>query len=798
MYNDLRFAARMLLKNPGFTAVAVLTLALGIGVNTAIFSVVDSVLLKPLPYERPGQLVQLWEAPSPGKRNSASPGAFLDWREHGTTFESLSLRQNTAMNLTGVGEPERLSGLAMSASGLQILRARPLLGRTFAPDEDQPGKDKVVVLSHGLWQRRFGGETDIVGRTIQLNDQSYTVIGVLPPRFLPWDKAEFVIPSAIDSDDSNQRGAHWLQVIGRLKAGVTVDQGKAEMNALAARLKPLYPAFKKDWGVTVVSMHEQITGDIKPTLLILLGAVGCVLLIACTNVANLLLAKASARQKEMAIRAALGASRGRVIRQLLVESMLLSLIGALLGLLLALWCVGVIGNLASVNLPRAHEVGLDLRVLGFAVLVSLFAGVAFGLIPAVQASRPDLNETLKEGGRGSQGGARNRIRSGLIVSEVALALVLLVGAGLLLNSFFRLYNVSPGFNTQNALTMQISLPGNKYPDAKRRTAFFERVLERIESLPGVEAAGVMGTMPINGSPDIFFAVSGRPGQPENGYSTDFDFCSPNYFRAMGIPLLKGRSFDQRDRVGSSRVVIISEALAREYFPNEEPLGKRIHLDVSTGKIDEGWEIVGVVGDVRMRGLGEMIKPCVYRPQAFSPWGSGRLLIRTVGTPLALTEGVRKAVFEVDPSQPVANVRTVEDVIAASVAQRRFSLMLLSTFAGAALLLAAIGLYGVVAYTVAQRTREIGIRMALGANRGAVVALVLRQGMKLAGIGIVVGIAGALGLTRVLTKLLYGVKPNDPLTFAGVSLVLLCVAVLASWLPARRAGRVDPIVALRTE
>ncbi len=803
MWQDLRFGARMLVKNPSFTLVAALTLALGIGANTAIFSVVNAVLLRPLPYDQPGQLVQLWEDPGSGtRRNMAAPGAFLDWKEHSASFESISVLSSTNLNLTGAGDPERLSGVQMSASGLDILRARPLLGRTFASDEDQPGKDRVVVLTHQLWQRRWGGDAAIIGRTIQLGGQSYTVIGVLPPNFLPWEAAQFVVPYVFSPEDMQKRGVHYLRAIARLKPGVSVEQAHAELNAIAQRLKPLYPASKKDWGVTVVPLHEQITGQIKPTLLLLLGAVALVLLIACANVANLLLAKASMRASEIAIRAALGAGRWRIVRQLLTESVLLSLLGALFGLLLASSGVDALTRLMDVNtgpigplsvgaLPRAQEVSLDLRVLGFTLLVSLVTGLAFGLAPAYQASRLNLNDTLKEGGRGALASARNRLRGGLVVAEVALALMLLVGAGLLLKSFLRLSNVSPGFNPQNALTMQISLSGKKYPDAARRNAFFEQILERIKALPGVEAAGLAATLPVASGPfGGSFKVEGRSGALEGG-EADFDYCTPNYIRALGIPLLKGRFFDERDTARSPRVVIVSEELTRAYFPNEEPLGQRLQID------KESWEVVGVVGDARNHGLTEKVRPRYYMPQPFSQFGSGHLVVRTAGPPLALAENVRKAILAVDAEQPVASVRTLEDVIAAHVAQRRLTLRLIGLFATVALLLAAIGLYGVIAYVVALRTHEIGIRVALGARTHDVLKLVVRQGMTLVGVGLFIGLIGALSLSRFIAGQLHEVSAVDPATFALVSLLLAGVALLACYIPARRAARVDPLVALRS-
>jgi predicted permease len=792
--NDLKFGLRQLLKNPGFTAVAVLTLALGIGANTAIFSVVNTMLLKPLPYEQPGQLVQVFEAPRPGQQNSVSPGVFLDWREQGTSFDGFAAYNSIVLNLAGAGEPERLDGLRMSANGLHVLRARPVLGRIFAPDEDQLGKEKVVVLTHQLWQRRFGGERDVVGRTVLLNDESYTIIGVLPTGFLPFEAQEFIVPLVFRPSWKNQRDNHQLRVIGRLKPGVPIERANAELNAIAQRSKSLYPAWKQNWSATVVSLQEQLVQEIKPALLVLLGAVGLVLLIACTNVANLLLVKASARQKEIAIRTALGATRARIVRQLLTESVLLSVLGAALGLLIAFWSVsGLRHVLGSMSAALAHDVTLDAGVLGFALVVSIITGLAFGLAPALQASRPNLNHALKDAARGSASGG-NRLRNSLVVGEVALALILLVGAGLLLHSFSRLLGVPPGFNPQHALTLQLSLSDQKYPDNRRRVAFYNGVAERVAALPGVEAVGLGRTLPLlGGVPDMFFHIPGRANHRERGYNAIFDFCTSDYFRAMGIPLLRGRFFSTHEVATDARVAIINSAAAREFFPDEDPLGRRIGLQNDT------WEIVGIVGDVRMRGLTRSVAPVLYRPQApGQSWRSASLVVRTGSAPLSLVESVRQAIQEIDPAQPIANVRTLDEVVNASVAERRLTVVLLGSFAAVALLLAAIGLYGVIAYVVTQRTREFGIRFALGARRRDVLQLVLSQGMKLVVIGLVLGVAGAFSLTHLLTKLLYEIKPSDPLTFAGVSALLLFVALLASWLPARRATKVDPMEALRYE
>jgi predicted permease len=793
MVGDCRYALRALRRERGFAAVAILTLALGIGATTSIFSVVNALVLKPLPYEQPGQLVQVFEMQRAGVLNSVSPGVFNDWRTQTTLFEGFAAFRTTDLNLTGKGEPVRLNGLRMSVNGLQLLRARPILGRIFAPDEDEPGKDKVIVLTYQLWQRQFGGARDILGKAISLNGDAVTVIGVLAAGFLPYEQNQFVLPLPFQAGWAEQRGGHFLRAYARLKPSISLEQGRAELVALADRSKPLYPEWKRTWTATIIPLAEQLVTDIKPALLVLLAAVGLVLLIGCGNVANLLLARAAGRAKEIALRAALGASRGRVICQLLAESIILSLLGGLLGLAFAFWSTGALRSvIGGMNFARAHEISLDGAVLLAATAISVLTGIVFGLVPALHASRVELTHALKEGVRGSAGRG-GKLRGGLIVGEVALSLLLLIGAGLLVRSFTRLLEVAPGFDPRQALTVQLSLADTKYPDNTKRAAFYLRVAERVAALPGVTAAGLAGSLPLSGGvSDRFVRVPGWSGDRDPGYDADYDICTPDYFRAMGIPLRRGRFFEPTELTGTRRAAIINETLARICFSNEDPIGRQLIYDNDT------YEIVGVVGDVRMRRLNREIPGMVYRSISGDSWRNATLIVRTAGETRAFAESVRKAILELDPDQPVANVRTLEEVVARSVGDRRMTALLLGLFACAALALAAVGLYGVVAYAVVQRTREIGIRVALGANRQDVVLLMLRKGMILVVVGLGLGLAAAFGLTPLLRNLLYDVKPADPLIFIVVSFVLLLVALIASWLPARRASRVDPMIALRAE
>ena len=795
--NDLKFAFRQLLKNPGFTAGAVLTLALGIGANTAIFSAVNAVMLRPLPFPEPEQLVGVWEEPSKGSRKSVSPGVFKDWKNQSRSFEALSVVSPAELNLTGDGQPERISALQVSANYLDVFRIGPVLGRGFLPTDDQPGQNnKVVILTHGLWQRRFGGNPGVIGRQIHLNLESHTIVGVLPTKPALNPGVELLVPFVLTSEPWHQtRENHLFFAVGRLKPGIAVDQAQSELTTIKQRLNPEYPAFKREWGYLLVPLHDQIVGNTRKTLWVLLGAVGCVLLIACANVANLLLARAAARQKEMAVRSALGASRWRVIRQLIAESVLLSTCGGGLGLALATWAMELFTRLSAATLPRSQEIGLDWRVLSFAVLVSIVTGLIFGLAPALHAARCDVNAGLKEAGRSTMA-SRSRLRSSLIVSEIALSLVLLAGAGLLLRSLFHLLNVPTGFDSRNALVMDVSLPKEKYPRGDDGARFFHEAVARLEGLPGVEAAGMATTLPLTGpNYGTSITVEGidQPQSPEQGIHTRWDFVAGHYFRAMGIPIIRGRALTERDNsTNAPRVAVINEALARKAFGEHEPLGKRIRF------WGQPWEVVGIVGSVRQTGLADPAAERIYLPQAFCFWNGGSLAVRTKVEPASLAQAIRAEILALDSEQPVANIRTLEQVTTDSTAARRLTLLLLGFLASAALLLAALGLYGVMAYTVTQRTSEIGLRMALGARRSDVFKLVVRHGLALTLLGIGLGVAGGLGLTRVIATQLYGVEASDPLTFASISVLILLTALVACGLPARRATKIDPMEALRCE
>jgi putative ABC transport system permease protein len=803
---DLRYGLRTLRKNPGFTAVAVIALALGIGANSAIFSVVNTVLLRPLPYKDPDRLVMVWEDDTRHGYPRDTPAAanYVDWREQNRVFEGMAAIADQSFNLTGEGEPERIAGRRVSANLFPLLGVEPQLGRVFLPEEDQPGSGgRVVVLSHGLWQRRFGADPKIIGKPLNLNGQSFTVVGVMPSNFqFPTREDELWVPIAFGPKEAANRGNHYLEVVARTKPGVTLQQAQVEMNTIASRLQQQYPEKNTDLGAVVVPLHEQVVGNIRPALLVLLGAVGFVLLVACANVANLLLARAAARQKEIALRVALGASRLRLIRQFLTESILLAALGGIVGLLLSFWGVNLLKAFIPENISQAKAITIDAGVMGFTLLVSLLTGLVFGLAPAMQASNFNLNETLKEGGRDSASGRRgNRIRNVLVITEVAVSLVLLIGAGLLINSFLRLRSVDPGFSVNNLLTMKVELPPRKYPDQARRSAFYTELLRRIEALPGVKSAAVTNWIPLVSQGDsIGITIEGRPAPPPGKEAIVVTrVVSPDYFPTMGIQLLRGRQFDERqDRHESPAAAVISETMARRFWPGEDPTGKRISQGTPESP-DDWMTIVGVVKDVRQFGLDAEPKPQMYLLYAqadfFAP---SHLVISTNVEPRSLTATVRSTVWEIDKDQPVSNISTMEDVLSESIARQRFSMLLLVIFAAVALVLAAVGIYGVMSYSVAQRTREIGIRMALGAQRSDVLKLAVGQGLKLVLIGVLIGLAGALILTRVMASLLFGVSATDPITLTSISLMLICVAVLASYIPARRATRVNPLVALRYE
>ena len=809
-WQDLRYGARMLVKSPGFTTIAVLTLALGIGANTSIFSVVNGVLLRPLPYRDPQRLAMVWGTKPQYLVNPINPAEFVDLRDQNQSFEHVAAFQPLSLNITQGGEPEVLGGTRASVNLFTLLGVEAKLGRTFLAEEDRPGTNRVVILSHGLWQRRFGSDPKIIGQTIPLNNEPYTVVGVAPPGFqfprkgdMPaeWlysDTIDFYTPLALTPEQISHRKTA-LAVIARLKPQFSLEQAQAEATGFAERLKRQYPDANRDKGMRVIGLHQHVIGRARLTLLVLQGAVGFVLLIACANVANLLLVRAAARQKEIAIRAALGAGRGRVVRQLLTESLLLAMLSGSLALLASFWSVNLLRKTLPDNLPRADEIGIEGYVFGFLFLISLVAGVLFGLLPALQSSRLNLSDALKEGTRSHGGIGSHRIHNLLVVSEVALALALLIGAGLMLRSFVRLVSVDPGINTQNVLTIDIRLPRSKY-QPPQQTAFFQQLLERLPALPGAQSAGAVYPMPLSGTDEgLGLSIEGLPlADPRQWRAVGPRIVGGDYFKTLQIQVKSGRVFTDSDGRDTPPVVVINEMLAREYWPNQDPIGKRISFDSRDG-LPLWREIIGVVEDVRYLGLDHGLEPEIYIPfiQFGGPWPA-TLVVRANGAPRSLITAIRKEVQAMDKDQPISNIHTLDELLENSVSQPRFNLSSLGIFAGVALALAAVGIYGAMSYLVAQRTHEIGVRMALGAQPRDVLKMVVGQGLRLVLIGLGTGLAGALALTRLLRNLLFGVSATDPLTFAIIAVLLLLVALSACWIPARRATKLDPTIALRSE
>ncbi len=806
LWQDLRYALRTLAKNPAFTSVAIVAIALGIGANTAIFSVVNAVLLRPLPFKNPEQMVMAWEnaAHLGFPKNTPSPPNFLDWQRQNTVFAGMAAMVERNFNLTGVGEPERLDGRRVSANLFDLLGVPALLGRTFVPGDDRPGAN-VVLLSHSLWQRRFGSDPGVIGRTVTLNGESYVVIGVMPrsvhlPGYGNWQDKLWV-PIAFTNEEVTERGNHFLDVIAQMKPGVTLKQAQAEMETIAARLAKQYPRFNTRIGATVTPLHEEIVGDIKPALLILLGAVGFVLLIACANVANLLLARAAVREKEIALRLALGASRSRLTRQFLTESVLLAFLGAGLGLLLALGGVRVLKTFVPSMILQIQAINIDGKVLLFTASIALLTGIVFGLAPAMHALNSNLNDSLKEGGRDSAASRKgNRLRGLLVIGEVAVSFILLIGAGLLINSFLHLRNLDPGFRTDHLLTMKVDLSELKYPDGQRRSVFFDEVLRRVSTLPGVQLVAVAGNLPFTYNGDsMSIAVEGIPDPPPDQWpNVIYRAVGPGYFSTMGIPLIRGRDFTDQDGADSKDVVVIGEKTAQHYWPGQDPVGKRLKPGATTS--DRPWrEVIGVVKDVRQNDFIAQPKMQMYLPYRQMKYlAANALVIRTNVEPMSLATSVRDAIWAVDKDQPVADIDTMDHIVSQAIARQRFSMLLLGIFAAVALVLAAVGIYGVMSYSVAQRTHEIGIRMALGARRADVLQMTIKHSLKLVSVGMMLGFIAAFLLTRVLASLLFGISATDPITFIGISLVLLAVAILASYVPALRSTKVDPMIALRAQ
>lgn len=805
---DIRYGLRMLLAKPSFTIIAVLALALGIGVNSAIFSVVNGVLLKPLGYKEPDQLVRVWEKWGGFEQGSVAYLNFKDWRERNQSFDKMAANRWTGFNLTGGDQPERIAGRQVSSEMLGVLGVAPALGRDFRPDEDRKDANAVAIISNSLWQRRFGGDPAVVDKTLILNDVPYQIVGVLPANFHYFPKVDILVPiEAADERAFRERSWHpGIQVLARLKPGVSLEQARADMTSIAGALGQEYPNSNKEHWVTLKSLYDDTVGNVRSLLWMLLASVSFVLLIACANVANLMLARASARQKEIAIRSALGASRLRIIRLLITESVMLALIGGALGLLTAYWGTSLALKTLPEALPRVDDIKVDTNVLLFTLAASIITGIVFGLAPALQSSNPNLNETLKEGGRSGSSG-RQGLRSALVVAEIAISLILLVGSGLLVRSFIALNHVNAGFDDRNLLTFDISLSKKEFAEAAKIRRFYDQFLQKVAALPGVESAATTDLLPLSGGDsESQFYVSNRPKPSPSELPLAMNyFTTPGYQKAMRIPLLQGRFFEDRDTLSAAPVMVIDENMAKEYFPGENPLGQHISMPVGEKQSLE-FQIIGVLGHVKQENLdtagGSAVGPQMYISMNQIPdeflFPGNTVVVRTSAEPSSYLGAIRNALASVGGNATLSNEKTMEQHRGDLIADRRFTLILVGVFSALALILASIGIYGVISYSVEQRTREIGIRMALGASQRQVLKMVVGGGAKLAVIGIGIGAAGALVLTQFIRSFLYGVSPSDPLTFAGISVVLAGVAILASYIPARRAMKVDPNTALRYE
>ncbi len=812
LLTNFKHGLRVLLKNRGFSAAAIIVLALGIGANTAIFSVVNAVLLRPLPFRDPARLVQVWHVPPaksfPGMTEFAVSAAnFIDWQQQNDVFDKMAIYTGSSLNLTGREQPEALQGAAVSADFFSTLQVQPMLGRTFTPDEDRQGKNHAVILTYGLWKSRFAANPNIAGQSVNLDGESYIVTGVMDPKFKFPGWAQYWTPMGWTDKERAVRGEHHYMVIARLKVNAPVPQAQAQMNAISARLAQQYPEDDKGWGAVVIPLREQLVSDVRPALLVLLGAVAFVLLIACANVANLVLAKTFGRRKEIAIRVALGASGRRIVQQILAETLLLSLAGGALGLLLAHSGIALILKFLSDNLPKSTEVSLDASVLAFTVFISIFTGVVAGLLPAIRMTKTNVNDALKQGlGKTDSDSGGRRTRSVLVVSEVALSLILLVGAGLMIRSLWLLSTLDAGFDPHHVLTMTMVVPRNKYSRPAEETAFFDRVLLKVRALPGVVSAGLIDDLPLNseGSHQPF-AIEGRPVQAMSDQpEVDTRTITPGYLTSLRIPVRRGRDLSSADGPDRPGVVLISESMAKRFWPNEDPIGRHLTMTFFPDKVRE---IVGIVGDVKLDGMDTAASSAtVYLPasqlsgSSLGEWHSSpmQLAVRTQSQPSSLVSAVTGAIHSIDTDQPVTDIMSMDDVVDSSLSQRRFSMLLLAAFAVLALLLAAVGIYSVLAFAVRRRVREIGIRVALGAEVKDILRLVITEGMKPALIGLLLGVAGALALGRVLASFIYGVAAYDPLTFAAVATLLAAVALLASIIPAYRAARIEPTRALREE